>query len=162
MGKRGPKPKPTRLKMLEGNPGRRPLNGAEPRCDHPPICPDWLDTDAKEEWDRVVSVTPPGLLTGMDIATLAIYCQTWSIRKSAILDYEDGGRQSLVRGDRGDVTNPLLRVIRDQTEQLLKASSKLGFDPTGRAGLRLPEAPDQEDVPTTLLGHNESSTLSKH
>jgi len=28
---RGRRPKPTRLKMLTGNPGKRPLNGNEPR-----------------------------------------------------------------------------------------------------------------------------------
>jgi hypothetical protein len=28
---RGRKPKPTHLKLLEGNPGRRPLNTGEPR-----------------------------------------------------------------------------------------------------------------------------------
>ncbi len=29
---RGRKPKPTAMKMLEGNPGRRPINGAEPKA----------------------------------------------------------------------------------------------------------------------------------
>ncbi len=28
---RGRKPKPTRLKLIEGNPGRRPINGQEPK-----------------------------------------------------------------------------------------------------------------------------------
>lgn len=28
---RGRKPKPTHLKLLEGNPGHRPINGAEPK-----------------------------------------------------------------------------------------------------------------------------------
>jgi hypothetical protein len=30
---RGRRPKPTRLKMLTGNPGKRPLNNDEPRPD---------------------------------------------------------------------------------------------------------------------------------
>ncbi len=31
MGQRGPAPKPTALRILEGNPGKRPLNASEPR-----------------------------------------------------------------------------------------------------------------------------------
>ena len=48
MAARGRKPKPTALKVLEGNPGKRPLN------DHEPIppkgelkCPSWLLPEAK-------------------------------------------------------------------------------------------------------------------
>ena len=40
MATRGRKPKPTALKLLEGNPGNRPLNIAEPRPTGVPNCPD--------------------------------------------------------------------------------------------------------------------------
>ena len=50
MATRGRKPKPTAMKVLEGNPGKRPLNFAEP---HPekklPDCPEWLEDEAKAE-----------------------------------------------------------------------------------------------------------------
>lgn len=37
---RGRKPKPTHLKLLEGNPGHRPINGAEPKPNPGlPTCP---------------------------------------------------------------------------------------------------------------------------
>ena len=47
----GRKPKPTALKKLEGNPGKRKLNTKEPvpgkgMSD----CPKWLLPEAKEEW----------------------------------------------------------------------------------------------------------------
>ncbi len=48
---RGRKPKPTAMKMLEGNPGRRPINGAEPKPPtSTPTCPAHLSPTAKTEW----------------------------------------------------------------------------------------------------------------
>ena len=50
MATRGRKPKPTALKLLEGNPGKRPLNEHEPI---PPTgkirCPSWLEEEAKKD-----------------------------------------------------------------------------------------------------------------
>lgn len=44
MATRGRKPKPTAIKELEGNPGKRPLNANEPRPERKaPRCPAWLD-----------------------------------------------------------------------------------------------------------------------
>lgn len=81
MGKRGPSPKPTKLKILSGNPGKRPLNQNEPKPKVEKEIPDpppWLSTHAKKEWKRV---TPElhrlGLLTMIDIAVLASYCQSY-------------------------------------------------------------------------------------
>jgi phage terminase small subunit len=44
MGLRGPAPKPTAIKRLEGNPGKRKLNEMEPKMTvGVPECPDHLD-----------------------------------------------------------------------------------------------------------------------
>ena len=49
MAQRGRKPKPTALKMLEGNPGGRPLNTKEPKPEKKaPRCPSWLEDEAKK------------------------------------------------------------------------------------------------------------------
>ena len=47
MAQRGRKPKPTAVKVLEGNPGKRSLNTAEPK--KAPRCPSWLEDEAKKE-----------------------------------------------------------------------------------------------------------------
>ena len=50
----GRKPKPTALKKLEGNPGKRKLNTKEPVPDKGmPDCPKWLLPETKEEWKRL-------------------------------------------------------------------------------------------------------------
>ena len=54
MATRGRKPKPTALKVLEGNPGKRPLNELEPKPKkQAPSCPSWLEPEAKKEWRRM-------------------------------------------------------------------------------------------------------------
>lgn len=57
MAQRGRKPKPTALKVLEGNPGKRQLNVVEPKPrNKAPKCPAWLDAEAKKEWRRLANV----------------------------------------------------------------------------------------------------------
>ena len=50
---RGRKPKPTHLKLIEGNPGKRPIRtGPERPVTTMPEPPDHLNADARTEWDR--------------------------------------------------------------------------------------------------------------
>jgi len=50
VAQRGRKPKPTAVKVLEGNPGKRSLNTAEPKPEKKaPRCPSWLEDEAKED-----------------------------------------------------------------------------------------------------------------
>lgn len=73
MAVRGRKPKPTAIKELEGNPGKRPLNKNEPKPDKKaPRCPAWLEEEAKKEWKRTGTMLEQlGLLTEMDMAAFA-------------------------------------------------------------------------------------------
>src|SRR5262245_41506 len=82
---RGRKPVPTALKVLRGNPGRRPLNPAEPTPAPAPVNPpDWLPQDARAEWDRLAPMLARnGLLTEMDIDALVAYCEAWCRWKDA-------------------------------------------------------------------------------
>lgn len=80
MGARGPAPKPTALKVLDGNAGHRPINRSEPRP-RPvaPKCPAWLDKEARAEWRRIApALERLGLLTEIDGAALAGYCQSYA------------------------------------------------------------------------------------
>jgi len=69
----GPKLKPTAIKILEGNPGKRPLNLNEPKpLQIAPECPDWLLDEAKKEWKRLApELERLGLLTILDMAAFA-------------------------------------------------------------------------------------------
>ena len=53
----GRKPKPTAIKKLEGNPGKRKLNTKEPiPAKGMPNCPEWLMPEAKKEWERLADL----------------------------------------------------------------------------------------------------------
>lgn len=85
MATRGRKPKPTALKLLEGNPGKRQLNKNEPKLEKKaPKCPSWLEPEAKKEWRRMTKVLETiGVLTLVDLAAFAGYCQAYARWKAA-------------------------------------------------------------------------------
>lgn len=75
----GRKPKPTALKELQGNPGKRSLNKHEPRPkEGNPSMPNYWKGDrfaeARREWRHITRGLPPGLLTKADRSMLELYC----------------------------------------------------------------------------------------
>ena len=76
----GRKPKPTAVKALEGNPGKRSLNTGEPKPEKKaPRCPAWLEGEAKKEWKRMAGqMEKLGILTEIDMAAFAGYCQAYA------------------------------------------------------------------------------------
>lgn len=90
---RGPgrKSKPTALKLVTGNPGKRPLNANEPiptQAPAPPTPPRHLTKEARAEWARVCrELWLLGLLSSLDTSLLAAYCDsfaTWVEARRAI------------------------------------------------------------------------------
>ena len=79
-GSRGPLPKPSVLKLIAGNPGKRALNlsdGVNPRVEIP-TPPKHLAGAARKEWRRITPLLEElGLISGLDVAALALYCQSY-------------------------------------------------------------------------------------
>ena len=77
---KGRKPKPTIVRQLEGNPGKRAINDREPvPPDGIPDCPEHLDDEARAEWFRTSKVLKEmGLLSKADRSALAAYCVAYS------------------------------------------------------------------------------------
>src|SRR5512138_3920234 len=76
---RGRKAKPTALKELEGNPGKRKLNYKEPKPEVViPSCPNHLKGVARQEWNRITKeLAKLKLITVVDRAALAAYCTAY-------------------------------------------------------------------------------------
>ena len=88
----GRKPQPTALKVLKGNPGRRPLNEAEPKPEvFLPRPPSHLSPVARREWRRAGAfLVEMGLMTNLDVAALAGYSVAyarWSDAEKALRKY---------------------------------------------------------------------------
>lgn len=76
MGRRGPPPKPTALKLVSGNPGGRPLNQAEPVPPAgAPDTPAFADERALAVWQQLVPrLSRIGLARTTDGQALERYC----------------------------------------------------------------------------------------
>lgn len=82
MGARGPKPMPDNVRMLRGNAGKRPLSVLNGSIDPPveiPGVPKHLMPEARKEWKRAgAELEELGLITKIDRAAFALYCQEWA------------------------------------------------------------------------------------
>lgn len=85
----GRPPVPTALKILRGNPGRRPLNPTEPKPPIPeecPPCPPWLGRIARAFWEDQAPIHYRlGTLTSADLpafTALAVTWQQWREKKN--------------------------------------------------------------------------------
>jgi P27 family predicted phage terminase small subunit len=89
----GRPPKPTALKLLHGNPGKRPLNDREPA---PPIGrpkrPAWLAKDARRYWRQACeTMERMGVLTVADQTAVGLLC-------NALAEYVEASREVEARG----------------------------------------------------------------
>ena len=137
---RGRKPKPTKLKELAGNPGKRPLNSSEPQPpvpDRSPYAPRHLNDDAKKEWRRIVGLLMElGLYTDLDYAALAMYCQAWGrwVQVERALAKQD----LILTGSEGGLyQNPMLHVANKAWDQMRKILAEFGLSPSSRSRLTL-------------------------
>lgn len=152
MAQRGRKPKPTALKMLEGNPGGRPLNTKEPKpAKKAPRCPSWLEDEAKKEWKRMAKVLEQmGLLTEMDMAAFAGYCQAYARWKEAEEFLTQHG--SMVRTPNGYLQQvPQVSIAQTNMKIMLKFCEQFGLTPSARSRIVGGENSDEEDEMEKLL-----------
>jgi len=142
------KPKPTKLKIVEGNPGKRPLpkNEPEPKVVAPPM-PKTLDKYSKKAWKRLEPILlRNGLLTEADGDNFQALCTVvgkleviakikadpdfafvllYSVMDSA------GNEKPAVK------INPVLVEERLLHAQLRQYAPEFGLTPRGRVGLSL-------------------------
>ncbi len=133
---RGRKPKPTRLKIIDGNPGKRPIRGEEPQPPKgQPSCPAHLSPTAKAEWKRLArSLTGIGLLTQADRAALAAYCQSYGRWVEAERELVE--TPVLLKTPAGYVQpSPWLAISSKQLELMAKFMAELGLTPSSRSRL---------------------------
>ena len=149
MGKRGPRPKPSVLKLLSGNPGGKKIAKEPKPRPIAPRCPAWLSAEAKKEWKRVApELERCGLLTQLDIACLAAYCQVYGrwvscerrLAKEG-LDYETRNKA----GEMYRATNPLVGIANRCLADIKRFCAEFGMSPAARSGMNIPNLPDPDD-----------------
>jgi len=138
VGQRGPAPIPTAIRVLEGNPGKRPLNRQEPQPrPKAPKCPDHLDETARKEWKRLLPILRRmKILTEADGIALAGLCQAYSTMAQAQAKLN---RTGLLYGKEGQPirASPLLRIIHDCSERINILCREFGLTPAARSRLQM-------------------------
>ncbi len=136
MGARGTKLKPTALKVLEGNPGKRPININEVKpIPIPDKCPDWLSDYAKEYWDEYSEkLERLGLLTevdGLDFQNMCI--AAGDVKELTIFINENGFTTLTVNG--GTMARPEVNARYTAMKLINAITAKFGMTPSDRVGL---------------------------
>ena len=152
----GRKKLPSNVKILKGTNRKSRENPNEPVPDTCiPDPPDFLSDYAMDEWNRITrQLENLNLISEMDMAALALYCQAWG----RIEKYE---RMVAAKGEAGEIyktTNgnyqlsPLMWVINKAYEQVYKFISEFGFSPASRARLSVNKNEKKQDNPFEKFG----------
>ena len=148
--------KPTNLRILEGNPGKRKINKSEPKP-RPvtPECPAWVCPEGKREWKRIVpELEFLGLLTIVDGAALAHYCQA----HGRAVECERFLRKHAKTGFMCETPNgflqPLPQVAMAQKYAALAKSYliEFGLTPASRARLSIEKKEQPDEMEQLLSG----------
>lgn len=146
------------MKILEGNPGRRPLNENEPEFrPNSPRCPTYLQGEARREWRRVVSeLYDAGVLTSVDRAALAAYCQCyarWVDAEDHIARPAAEGGGSVITTDKGNlVQSPWVSIANRSLEEMRKFMVEFGMTPSSRSRVKAIDSAREPSLAEILFG----------
>ena len=142
--KPGPAPKPTTLKRNAGNPGKRPLNDAEPEFASGCDMPEWLPVGAQVEWQRVAPMLDGlGLLQSVDMAAFAAYCMAVDQLEratEALRPTKDNPMPEVQVASSGYEVPSGAELMRRQAIKDIRAfAAEFGFTPAQRSRIKVPK-----------------------
>lgn len=139
----GRRPKPTVLRLVQGNPGKRPLNRSEPKPKRKsPIRPAHLSEKAKTAWPKVSRI-----LSGLSVLTVADGLSLEGLCE-AYADYLDsreelrkaGSAYYQIATEGGGVmwrAHPALAVRNDADRRLRAWLVEFGLTPAARSKVKM-------------------------
>ena len=140
MGKRGPKPTPTSLKIARGNPSRQKLPDNEIEFSESAIEePVYLNEVGLEKYRQLVKCCEKvkGLLQEPDYQAIGMYSEAYQEFIEAMEDIK--GRGAVLVSDKGNpYTNPSCGRKNKAFERMMKITAKFGWTPADRVGLPHP------------------------
>ena len=135
----GRKPKPTKLKALKGTLQKCRMQLEPQPVSFIPAPPACLDRIAKVEWERIsAELFGLGLLTNIDMAALAGYCQAYSRwyqesmkmkRESSVIKTALGNR----------IQNPRIGIMNTAASEMRKFLIEFGMTPSSRSKVNVGE-----------------------
>jgi P27 family predicted phage terminase small subunit len=143
------RPVPRALRLLRGNPGKRPLSRDEPLPDPvAPPPPEWLSPMALSHWQNTApALEAMGLLTAIDGAAFAEYCTVWArwqeaeqqVRKHGMVvrvnvtKYDKDGKPL----DGSPATSPYVNIAHKALAQVRAYEAEFGTTPSSRSRVKV-------------------------
>ena len=133
----GRKPLPTHLKMVRGTLQKCRMNSDEPSPNPEiPAAPPHLSPEAREEWNRLAEeLYDLGILSAIDRAALAAYCQAYGrwVEAEELLRNIDGTMKLTETTSNGNIIqNPLVGIANESLELMHKYLTEFGMSPSSR------------------------------
>ena len=158
MAKTGRPRKPTQMKVLEGNRGKRPLPANEPKPapatkDVKP--PTWMNTDGKKMWKRLVPILQRlQLLTEADLESFSMLCQSWGDYVEHVKDIKKNGKYCIYvnkGGGANEVERPAVKLMHRAYERYKALCSEFGLTPASRTRIEIKPSDEEYDPMEALL-----------
>ena len=143
---RGPKPKPTKLKILAGEKNKDRINQHEPEAPagRPPL-PASLDDVGRRAWHALCDALESlGILSTVDALALQIYSECYSGYRHADDEVKKTGMVLTIDGK--PRRNPYMAEVHQHRAELIRMHSEFGITPASRSRLVVPGAEKAFDI----------------
>jgi P27 family predicted phage terminase small subunit len=152
MARMGRPPKPTNLKLLEGNPGKRPIPKGEPKpMPISPQCPVWLYPEAKAMWSHLMpELERIGLMTIVDGRAFEAACQNYATWVRCEKYLKKNG-YTILAPSGYPVQRPEVTVGQKALKAFQSFCTEFGMTPASRSRMDIKQRQVEEDPMDALL-----------
>src|SRR6476620_1679972 len=115
MGKRGPQKKLAAIKVLEGNPGRYPIEESGIEALGAPFVAEHLMDDARGCIDVIQKSMPSSVYSALDSFHLAAFAMAWAVHKRAAIEISNPDFEWTVPNSTGaQAPSPWIKILNAQ------------------------------------------------
>lgn len=142
--------KPTELKIVQGNPGKRPLNENEPKpAQDEGKAPSYLTPKAKAAWrELAVVLGDMRVLTVADRKALEMLCDTyaeWRELRAVIEEHGHTYETFTAQGDKMIRPRPEVTMAADAWKRASAMLTQFGLTPSSRSKVSAGEKQEESD-----------------
>ena len=145
----GRKPTPTALKIIRGNPGKRPISTTEPKSTGKAQPPEWLGAHGRKHWEEIAPMLENiGVLTALDALALGDLCLAYEKWRLALEREVDEGAYTTAQSG-FPVMSPWVIEGERQRGIWRKLQTEFGMTPSSRSRVSA-VAPEEETNPFAI------------
>lgn len=151
------RPKPTALKLLQGNPGKRAFNQQEPQliaeCPDPPA---WLTKRGRELWAELGPLLVTArIMTKADASALALLCEAYALFRHARMHVRRDGLTYTSETEGGGTmvkARPEVAIMQDSWRQIRLMLVEFGLTPAARSKVSAVGLSEKDPMEAILRG----------